>query len=162
MTENFKINNTDHALFAALPPGSDGIHTLPESMTAAAFLGIAWFLCAEVNVRLLIRATRRSLYFWACLLCSWGISVHDIAIVLDNFNVWHNIGSLVVIEFSWLTFVVAQSVVLYSRLSLVLNNARLKRYVLYMILFNSVIFGLSTVVLGIVAVSVRLSRKYAH
>jgi hypothetical protein len=79
-----------------------------------------------------------------------------LAIVLDNFHIWNNIGSLVVIELSWFTFVVSQSVVLYSRLSLVLNNARLKRYVLYMILISSVIFGVSTVVLGLVAVRIPL------
>jgi hypothetical protein len=93
-------------------------------------------------------------------LCSWGITIHGVAIVLDNFQVWNNVGFLVVIELSWLTFVVSQSVVLYSRLSLVLNNARIKRYVLYMILINSILFGVSTVVLGLVAVSISLSVKY--
>jgi hypothetical protein len=152
MTETLTIVGYDQELPADHPV--DGVHTFPMSMTAAAFLGIAWYLCAELNVRLLLKATRRSLYFWACLLCSWGIIIHCLVIVLDNFKVWKTIGSLVIIELSWCTFVVAQSVVLYSRLSLVLNNDRILGHVFRMIVVNAVVFGLGTVVLGLVIVSV--------
>jgi hypothetical protein len=97
-SRNFTASGIDYALPWTSP--NDGIPTLPQSMTAAAFLGIAWFICAEVNVRLLLRATRRSLYFWAGILYSWGITIHGVAILLDNFQVWNNVGSLVVIELS--------------------------------------------------------------
>ena len=120
-------------------------------MTAAASLGIAWYICIELNIRLLIRAARRSLYFWSCLLCSWGLIVHSIAILLANFNKRTAYSTIVVIELAWLAYVVAQSLVLYSRLNLVLKNAQIGRYVLYMIIINSVIFGLTTVLLGMIA-----------
>ncbi|KAI4672462.1 uncharacterized protein J4E78_000963 [Alternaria triticimaculans] len=90
----------------------------PSSMAAAAFLGVAWFICIELNIRLLYRATRRSLYFWSCLLCSWGLIVHGISIILANFNKWTSYSAIVFIYLSWLVFVVAQSFVLYSRLGL--------------------------------------------
>ncbi|KAH7069071.1 hypothetical protein BKA63DRAFT_422855 [Paraphoma chrysanthemicola] len=124
---------------------------LPTAMTAAAFVGIAWYLCAELNVRLVIRCTRRSLYFWSCLLCSWGIIIHSLSILLANFEIWKNYGATVVIHLTWCTYVVSQSVVLYSRLNLVLKDAWIGRYVLYMIISTGVIFGLTTVVLGLVA-----------
>ncbi|RYN50027.1 hypothetical protein AA0118_g11133 [Alternaria tenuissima] len=117
---------------------------LPSSMTAAAFLGVALYLCIELNVRLLTRTTSRSLYFWSCLLCSWGLIVHGIAILLLNFHIWEAYSSIVVVELAWLTYVVAQSLVLYSRLNLVLRNTQIGRYVLYMIVVDSVIFGLTT------------------
>ncbi|KAI4939683.1 uncharacterized protein J4E92_000969 [Alternaria infectoria] len=66
----------------------------PSSMAAAAFLGIAWFICIELNIRLLYRATRRSLYFWSCLLCSWGLIIHGISIVLANFNKWTSYSAI--------------------------------------------------------------------
>lgn len=69
----------------ALPTAN--ITPLPTAMTAAAFLGIAWYLSVEVSVRLLLRATRRSLYFWSCLACSWGIIVHAILIILLDFKI---------------------------------------------------------------------------
>jgi hypothetical protein len=124
---------------------------LPSSMTAAAFLGVALYLCIELNVRLLTRTTSRSLYFWSCLLCSWGLIVHGIAILLLNFHIWEAYSSIVVVELAWLTYVVAQSLVLYSRLNLVLRNTQIGRYVLYMIVVDSVIFGLTTVLLGMIA-----------
>lgn len=130
------------------------IASLATSMTAAAFLGIAWYLCIELNVRLLVKVTQPSLYFWACLLCSWGIFVHCISILLSNFHLWTSYWSIVVIHVSWLTYVIFQSLVLYSRLSLVLFKARVGRYVLGMILVNAVVFGLSTVVFGLVAASI--------
>ncbi|RYO68572.1 hypothetical protein AA0116_g1323 [Alternaria tenuissima] len=117
---------------------------LPSSVTAAAFLGVALYLCIELNVRLLARTTSRSLYFWSCLLCSWGLIVHGIAILLLNFHIWEAYSSIVVVELAWLIYVVAQSLVLYSRLNLVLRNTQVGRYVLYMILIDSVMFGLTT------------------
>ncbi|KAH6882646.1 hypothetical protein BKA58DRAFT_464581 [Alternaria rosae] len=73
-----------------------------SSMAAAAFLGIAWFICIELNIRLFYRATRRSLYFWSCLLCSWGLVVHGISILLVNFNKWTSYSAIVFIHLSWL------------------------------------------------------------
>lgn len=135
----------------ALP--TKNITHLPTAMTAAAFLGIAWYLSVEVSIRLLTRATRRSLYFWSCLACSWGIIIHAVVIVMLDFKIWESYGAIVIIHLTWCTYVVSQSIVLYSRLNLVLQRLETGRYVLYMISVNSVIFGLGTVVLGMVAVS---------
>ncbi|KAG9194754.1 hypothetical protein G6011_04789 [Alternaria panax] len=117
---------------------------LPSFMAAAAFLGVTWFICIDLNIRLLTRVARHSLYFWSCLLCTWGLAVRSIAILLANFHKWTTYSSIVVIELAWLTYVVAQSLVLYSRLNLVLKNAQIGRYVLYMIIIDSVVFGLTT------------------
>ncbi|KAF1838128.1 hypothetical protein BDW02DRAFT_52956 [Decorospora gaudefroyi] len=127
------------------------ITTLPAAMTAAAFLGIAWYICAELNVRLLLRAMHRSRYFWSCLLCSWGIILHCLSITLNNFKIWVDYASVVCILLTWATYVIAQSIVLYSRLKLVLKTARLGRWVGYMIVTNALMFGLGTVVFASVA-----------
>ncbi|KAI8942903.1 hypothetical protein NX059_000942 [Plenodomus lindquistii] len=132
-------------------PSLDRDTTLGTAMTASAFLGVALYLCAELQLRLLLRSTRRSLYFWACLVCSWGIFVHSICITLSDFRVWGNYSSFVFIFLSWFTFVVGQSVVLYSRLSLVLLHAKTKRYVLYMIITTAIIFGFGTVIINLIS-----------
>jgi hypothetical protein len=129
------------------------ITTLPTAMTAAACVGIAWYLCLELNIRLLVRSTRRSLYFWSCLLCSWAIIIHLVLILLLDFRISKNNGVLVVIHFTWWTYVVSQSVVLYSRLNLVVKSTLVASYVLYSIVFTAILFGLTTVILGLVAVS---------
>jgi hypothetical protein len=141
----FQVNNDE------LPTAK--VTPLPSAMTAAAFSGIGWFLALEVSIRLLARCTRRSLYFYACLFCSWGIIVHLLSITLIDWRIWESYSAIVIIHLSWCIYVVSQSVVLYSRLNLVLQKTELGRYVLWMIIFNSVIFGLGTVIFGMVAVS---------
>jgi hypothetical protein len=111
---------------------------LPSAMTAAAFSGIGWFLALEV----------------ACLCCSLGIIIHLLSITLIDWKIWDSYATIVVIHLSWCTYVVSQSVVLYSRLNLVLQKTELGRYVLWMIMINSVVFGLGTVTVGLIAVSI--------
>lgn len=154
-TRTTALNLTAAVAFDMTVPTPE-ITPLPTAMTAAAFVGIAWYLCAELNVRLLVLSTRRSLYFWACLLCSWGIIIHMLFILLDDFKLWASYGAIVIIHLTWFTFVVSQSIVLYSRLNLVLPIAKEKvsNYILYMIITTSVCFGLSTVILGLCAVSI--------
>ncbi|KAF2829114.1 hypothetical protein CC86DRAFT_237518, partial [Ophiobolus disseminans] len=132
---------------------------LPTAMTAAACVGIAWYLCAELNIRLLIRATRRSLYFWSCLLCSWAIIIHLIFILLLDFKIYEAYLGFVFIHLTWYIYVVSQSVVLYSRLNLVLKQKVIGNYVLYMIITTAILFGLTTVVLGLVASHPSMAAK---
>jgi hypothetical protein len=130
-------------------------HSLPEAMTMAAFTGIAWYLCVELNIRLYMVFTRhRGLYFWSCFLCSWGILVKSLATLLVDFDVWKDkVAAMVVIYFAWFFMVIPQSFVLYSRLHLVMSNCTRLRWVLFMIIFNSVVFSAPTIVLGILSVS---------
>lgn len=74
-------------------------------------------------------------------------------ITLLDFKIWESYGAVVIIHLSWWTFVTSQSLVLYSRLNLVLLREEIGRYVFYVIVGNAIIFGLGTVVLGMVAVS---------
>lgn len=126
---------------------------LPTAMTAAAFAGIAWYLCIELNVRLCIRTTRFSLYLWSCLICSWAIILHLVFILLLDFEIYEDYAAVVFIHLTWYIYITAQSLVLYSRLNLVLRNKRVGSYVLYMIATIAIMIGLTTVVFGLVAVS---------
>jgi hypothetical protein len=76
-----------------------------------------------------------------------------LSITLIDWKIWESYATIIIIHLSWCTYVVSQSVVLYSRLNLVLQNTGLGRYVLWMIMINSVVFGLGTVVVGLIAVS---------
>ncbi|KAF2728294.1 hypothetical protein EJ04DRAFT_477555 [Polyplosphaeria fusca] len=132
-----------------LPTSS--IMDLPKAMTAAAFLGIAWYITIELNVRIAFRFTRGSIYLWSVLTCAWGILLQGLSITLLNFNVWTDYSATVVIHLTWFAFVSSQSVVLYSRLNLVLKKPGMYRWVLYLLIFNNIAFGLSTVILGLVS-----------
>ncbi|KAF2649531.1 hypothetical protein K491DRAFT_708071 [Lophiostoma macrostomum CBS 122681] len=126
---------------------------LPVAMTMAAFVGISWYICVETNIRLFVTfARRRGLYFWSCLLCSWGVLIQPLATILTDFAMWKDkYVAMVVIYVSWWIMVVPQSFVLYSRLYLVMHNQVRLRCVLYFIMFNSVVFSVPTMVMGILA-----------
>ncbi|OJD16804.1 hypothetical protein AJ78_03047 [Emergomyces pasteurianus Ep9510] len=123
---------------------------LPVAMTMAAFVGISWYIAVELNIRLfLIFKRKRGLYFWSCCLCSWGIIVHPLCMILLDFGILKQPWvALVLIYITWWIMVVPQAVVLYSRLHLVICNRKHLRYVLYMIVFTVIFVSIPTVILG--------------
>ncbi|RYP70240.1 hypothetical protein DL771_005627 [Monosporascus sp. 5C6A] len=128
---------------------------LPMSMTMAAFVGISWYIGAEINVSLFMRFKRRGrgLYFWACALASWGVILQPLFIVLADFGVWIEpfVAAITLIYLTWLIMVVPQSWVLYSRLHLIMQDERVLRWIKAALLFNSVVFSVPTIVLGVIA-----------
>lgn len=132
---------------------------LPMSMTMAAFSGISWYIGAEINTSLFMRfKRRRGLYFWSCALGSWGVILQPLFIILADFGVWHHLtGSITMIYLTWLIMVVPQSWVLYSRLHLIMHEEAALRWIRFVLIFNSIVFSVPTIVIGILAVSFLLS-----
>ncbi|KAI0398548.1 integral membrane protein [Xylariaceae sp. FL0594] len=134
-------------------------HDLPMAMTMAAFAGISWYIAAEINVSLfLFFKRRRGLYFWSCALGSWGIVAQSLFIILADFGVWKDLtGSITLIYISWLFMVLPQSWVLYSRLYLLMQHDSMLRWVRVGLIFNTIVFGVTTLPLGILAQTVQPS-----
>ncbi|KAI0009539.1 integral membrane protein [Xylariaceae sp. FL0662B] len=126
---------------------------LPVSMTMAAFAGISWYIGAEINISLFLLFKRRTgLYFWSCLLASWGVILQPIFIMLADFGVWTNLkGSITMIYLTWLIMVVPQSWVLYSRLHLIMHTEKALKWVKTVLVFNSIVFSVPTIVIGALA-----------
>ena len=109
-----------------------------EDIAAGAFVGITFFLIVEVNV-VIFRAfkKRQGLYFWSMQIGSLGILVHLLGIILQYFA-WSSTKAIWPLYtlfnfFGWATYITAQSLVLYSRLHLVMQNQRVQRYIFRMI-----------------------------
>ncbi|KAI1817927.1 integral membrane protein [Poronia punctata] len=128
-------------------------HDLPMAMTMAAFAGISWYVAAEINISLFLTfKRRRGLYFWSCALGSWGIIAQSLFIILADFGIWKDLtGSITLIYLSWLFMVVPQSWVLYSRLYLLMQHDSLLKWVRAALIFNSVVFGVTTIPIGILS-----------
>ncbi|KAF2739583.1 hypothetical protein EJ04DRAFT_457644, partial [Polyplosphaeria fusca] len=126
---------------------------LPVFGTMTALIGISWYISIELNIRLFFTFKRRKgLYFWSCLVSSWGVLIQPLAIILADFGVWKDaLGAITVIYLSWWMMVVPQSFVLYSRLHLVLSNTKRLRWVLYMVIFTTIVFSIPTMIVGILA-----------
>ncbi|KAF2713934.1 hypothetical protein K504DRAFT_399569 [Pleomassaria siparia CBS 279.74] len=133
---------------------------LPVAMTMSAFMGVAWYICVELNIRLFLSFLRkRSLYFWACCVGSWGVMTQPLCTVLADFEQLTNpYLALTLIYISWWMMVIPQSIVLYSRLHLVMSNPDHQKYVLYMIVFTTIFISLPTMGLGIAAQASRFPR----
>lgn len=120
-----------------------------EDIAAGGFVGISLFLFVEVNV-MIFRAfkKRQGLYFWSMQIGSLGVLMESIGIILKFFAspstnaIWplYTLAMMV----GWTAYVTAQSLVLYSRLHLVMRNERIQRYVLLMILSTIFIFIIPT------------------
>lgn len=119
-------------------------------MTMAAFMAISLYNVIELNIIIFSTFKRRSgLYFWSFLFATWGIAPHTIGFICKFFSVisegWINVT---LVGIGWVAMVTGQSVVLYSRLHLVVQSPEKIRWILYMIILNFVIFGVPTMILA--------------
>lgn len=123
---------------------------LPILMTMGAFLAIALYNVIELTFLIFaIFKERRGLYFWSFIIATWGIAPHGIGFILKFFQVTKlDLLSAGIVGIGWVCMVIGQSVVLYSRLHLVVRDKAKIRWVLYMIIFNAVGFGIPLIVLA--------------
>jgi hypothetical protein len=113
----------------------------PIAMTMAAFLAVALYNVIELNFMIFSTFKRRSgLYFWSMLVATWSIVPYSLGFTFKFFEVMKPSMILVTIAFSgWCFMVTGQSLVLYSRLHLVVRNEKILRWVLYMIILDAII-----------------------
>ncbi len=126
---------------------------LPENTTRTAILvamlTLAIYMSALVDLKALTTFKRRNtLYFWSLLITSWGIMSHSLGIILKWF-----VGSCpwqvntAFASFGWWGMVTGQSLVLYSRLHLVVRDQRVLNGVLILIIVDFCIFQVPTTIL---------------
>ena len=122
---------------------------LPLHMTLAAFTGIAWYNVVELNLSVYMTFKRkRGLYFWSVFASIWGIALHSAAFVLKLYGVITTYQiTVTMITIGWYAMVTGQSLVLYSRLHLIVQEPKIIRGVLIMIIFNAVTMHFPTTVL---------------
>ncbi|KAI0477222.1 hypothetical protein GGR56DRAFT_665323 [Xylariaceae sp. FL0804] len=142
--------------------GPDIEKNLPEAMAMAAFAGISFYIGAEINLSLfLLFKRRRGLYFWACALCSWGVILQPLFILLADFGVWTELrSSITMIYATWLIMVVPQSWILYSRLHLIMRETAALRWIKIVLIFTSIALSVPTTVAGILAQAVLSDAKF--
>jgi len=123
--------------------------TLTIAMTIGAFTAIAWYNVLVLNVMIWTTFKKYSgLYFWSLLITSWGIAIYALAFLMKFFQIWtNNYVSVTFITIGWYAMVTGQSVVLYSRLHLVVFDRRRTRWVLYMIVIDFILFQIPTTVM---------------
>ncbi|OAG42660.1 hypothetical protein AYO21_03245 [Fonsecaea monophora] len=92
-------------------------------------------------------ANYRGLYFWSLLVATTGLVPYTIGLILNYFQV-ASLAGLIINNYGWWTAITGQSVVLYSRLGIVLGkgNDRILRYVKWMIIVDGLTLHTATTV----------------
>ncbi|KAL2000323.1 hypothetical protein VTN02DRAFT_3279 [Thermoascus thermophilus] len=125
-------------------------HSLGLKIAMATFTGIACYNAIELVVLVFVTFRRyRGLYFWSLLLsAALGVLPYSLGFLLKLFDLtsagWL---SVTLLTLGWYPMVTGQSVVLYSRLHLVLRCPQALRRVLAMIVVDAVCLHLPTTVL---------------
>lgn len=127
---------------------SDGVR-----ITIATFVGVAWYNVGELIVLVFLTFKKyRGIYFWSMLTSAWGIVPYSLGFLLKFFNaspvLWLPITLLTV---GWWAMVTGQSMVLYSRLHLVLRDIRILHLVLGLIVLDVFLLHVPTTVLTYLA-----------
>ncbi|KAL8748524.1 MAG: hypothetical protein Q9184_007239, partial [Pyrenodesmia sp. 2 TL-2023] len=114
-----------------------------------AMLTLAIYMSLLVDLKVFTTFKRRNtIYFYSLLITSTGIISHSFGIILKWFVgacPWYINTAFA--SFGWWGMVTGQSLVLYSRLHLVIRSPRLLRSVLGMIIINFCLFQVPTTVL---------------
>lgn len=128
----------------ALAPEGDVLQ-----MILVTFIGLSCYNVAELVVLVLSTFRRwRGLYFWSLLASGCiGVVPYSIGFLMKFFTRADSVLSVTVLTIGWWTMVTGQSVVLYSRLHLVLRDEKILRRVLWLIVVNFFLLHIPTTVL---------------
>jgi hypothetical protein len=113
------------------------------------FLSVAIYNFIELNVHIFATFKRRSgLYFWSFTIATWGILFNCTGYLLKHLEITKegNIYATLILT-GWCSMTSGQSVVLYSRLHIVMHNKRRLRAVLIMIITNAIWLHIPIIVL---------------
>jgi hypothetical protein len=117
-----------------------------------AFAAVAIWSTVPLTMRFLTTVKRRSgVYFWSVLITSWGLCIRQIGILtsfLARKCPW--VLRLALAQVGWVMMVTGFSLVLYSRLSIIVQSRRIRLMVLGMIVFNGVVWhtAMTTIAAG--------------
>jgi len=156
--------HTCNTLDSATPPGHDGLHGNHHRESARHddlfrrhrqrrerhrhHLLRARHVQSLVLLTLIFVTFRRfrGLYFWSLLTASFGIIPYDLGFIIEYFQLTAQVAGLVVTAVGWPMLVTGQSLVLYSRLGVLMakEHRNLLRAVKWMIIVDGVVLHTST------------------
>ena len=138
---------------AGITGGYNG-DSLALKVVIAFFAGLSMYNALELIALVFITFIRyKGVYFWSLLTASWGIIPYSLGFVLKFFEITTSgdkYVSVVLLTIGWYTMVTGQSVVLWSRLHLLLpgeRGAKILKWTKYMIIIDAVILHIPTTVL---------------
>jgi hypothetical protein len=109
-----------------------------ESLTVTLSLTLALYNAVELILLILTTFKRRhGLYFWSLCVSNYGVVTYSIGLILEYFQLSPLWVGKILDTSGWMFLITGQSLVLYSRLNLILDNAKILKGVKYMIIANA-------------------------
>lgn len=122
--------------------------TLNEKFAFTAFASITLYNSIELTILCLASFKRyQGLYFWSLLITSCSLIINCLGFVLLFFTSISPYISVTFVLIGWYSMVTGHSMVLWSRLHLVLHSPGILRAILYLIIANSVFMQIPVTVL---------------
>jgi hypothetical protein len=119
-----------------------------DSTIISLFCAIACYNSIEIVVLCFSRFKKKGCYFYSMLAASLGIVVDIVGLILKLFGYGSPLYVPTIIGVTgWCFMVTGQSMVLYSRLHLLLHDKKILRAILYMIIVDAVILHVPSAVL---------------
>lgn len=112
-------------------------------ITMGVLVGVLLYNAIELTILIFTTFQRyHGLYFWSLMLSTtWGLYPSGVGNLLHFFDIGPLWVAIVLSNIGFYFMVPAQSLILYSRLHLVLYNQRLLRFILYAIIASTIIIG---------------------
>lgn len=133
-------------------PGTDPdlkTKSVPMQAAFATLAAVSWYNAIELVILIFVTFREyRGLYFWSLLIsASLGLVPYSLGFMLNIFKLCSPWLYCTILTVGWYCMVTGQSVVLYSRLHLVLRNRRILNHVMRMICVNVFLLHVPTTVL---------------
>ncbi|KAL4744940.1 hypothetical protein BDW72DRAFT_211899 [Aspergillus terricola var. indicus] len=136
--------------------------SLPEEFAFTAFASITLYNSIELIILCLASFKRyQGLYFWSLLVSSCSLIINCLGFVLLFFTSVTPFLAVTFVLIGWYFMVTGHSMVLWSRLHLVLHNQGILRAILYLIIANMIFMQIPVTVLLYGAVGPRSPTRMA-
>ncbi|KAF2707150.1 hypothetical protein K504DRAFT_483326 [Pleomassaria siparia CBS 279.74] len=154
--------------FESAGQGISGGYTgdsLSLKIVIAFLIGLSLYNAIEVIVLILVTFNKYSgTYFWSLVVAGVGIIPYSLSLLIKYFQLLDpnaDVGyvAIVMLTVGWYAMITGQSFVLWSRLHLVTNSARIIKYARYMIIIDGLLLHSTTTVLTFGANSNDLSPR---
>jgi hypothetical protein len=139
---------SSHDYAAAIEKQSFNGQYAADSVIVTLSLALALYNSLEMILLIFTTFKRwRGLYFWSLGICNLGVISYSIGMMMGYFHLGVLWLGKAVLDIGWILMIACQSLVLYSRLGLILDNPKILRAVKWMIITTSVLILPTTDVL---------------
>ena len=125
----------------------DGTFNIAATVVAS-FIALSLYNAFELALLVFFTFKRwKGLYFWSMIVASASIMLYSIGFMTFFYHIGSWYAGSIVNNIGWITMVCSQSIVLYSRIHLVLSNRRVLRGILITIIVNGIVLYIPTTIL---------------